>query len=141
MHIVLVDHLLKTKKEYKNFKKQKIHNILKKQSRQSFSMIWLMKILRVWLEDKLLIKYYVINYLILLKIPNMININANFDHWFINILIKSLLLHVHGQRPELCKINLLVVVLKVKLFETNNYLKNYTNKLLENLENESILIF
>ena len=99
-----MDHLLKTKKEYENFKKQKIHNIFKKQTRQSFSIIWLMKILRVCLEDKLLIKYYVIKHLILLKIPNMISMNANFHYWFINILIKSLLLRVHGQRPELCKI-------------------------------------
>ena len=30
LHIVLVDHLQKTKKEYKNLKKQEIHNILKR---------------------------------------------------------------------------------------------------------------
>ena len=30
LHIVLVDHLQKTKKEYKNLKKQEIHNISNK---------------------------------------------------------------------------------------------------------------
>ena len=33
-------------------------------------------------------KYYVIKYLLLQKILNMMNINVDLLHWFINILIK-----------------------------------------------------
>ena len=39
-------------------------------------------------EQQLLIKCYVIKHLILLKIQNMININADLLQWFINFLIK-----------------------------------------------------
>ena len=37
-------------------------------------MIQLMEILRIYLEEQLLIKYYVIKHLILLNIENMVNI-------------------------------------------------------------------
>ena len=49
--IVLMDHLLKIKKEYKNLKKQKILDILIKANwkRLAFSMTWLMEILKVYL--------------------------------------------------------------------------------------------
>ena len=40
----------------------------------AFNMIWLMEILRIWLEEKLPIKYYVINHLLLLKIKNLMDI-------------------------------------------------------------------
>ena len=39
-------------------------------------MIWLMEILRIYLEEWLLIKYYVIKHLILRKTQNMMDINA-----------------------------------------------------------------
>ena len=84
-------------------------------------MIWLMEILKIYLEEQLVIKYYVIKCLILLKANNMMDINVDLFQWFINFLIKSLLL---------------VVVLKVNLCQTKNKLKNYTNQLLENLKNE-----
>ena len=38
---------------------------------------------------KLLIKYYVIKYLILLKIQNVTDINAGLLQWFISFLIKK----------------------------------------------------
>ena len=50
----------------------------------------------------------------------MIDIKVAWLQWFINVLIKSLQ----------------VVLLKVKLCQTKNYLKNDTNQLLENLENK-----
>ena len=47
-------------------------------------------------------------------------INADLLHWFINYLIKSIL----------------VVALKVKLYQTKNQQKNYTKELLENSKHE-----
>ena len=61
----------------------------------------------------LLIMYYVKKHLILLKIQNMMDINADLLHWFINFLMKKLL----------------VVVFRIFLIK--NYQKNYTNELLE----------
>ena len=47
--IVLVDHLLKIKKEFKNLKKQEIQVIFTKMNliKLVFSMIWLMEILKI----------------------------------------------------------------------------------------------
>ena len=47
--IVLVVHLLKTKKEFKNLKKQEIQTIFTKMSliKHAFNMIWLMEILKI----------------------------------------------------------------------------------------------
>ena len=66
----------------------------------------------------------------LLKISKMMNINANLLHWFIKFSIKSLLcLHI----------NLLpVVLLKVKLCQSKNFLKNYTNQILENTKSQKV---
>ena len=49
MLIVLVDHLQKTKKEYKDLKKQEIHNIFIKTNLINFvsNMTWLMEILKI----------------------------------------------------------------------------------------------
>ena len=46
---VLLDHLLKTKKEFKNLKKQKIQAIFTKMNliRLVFNMIWFMKMLKI----------------------------------------------------------------------------------------------
>ena len=54
--------------------------------------------------QRLLIKYYVIKHLILLKTLNMMNINVTWLYWFITFLIKSLQ----------------VVMLKVKISKTKN---------------------
>ena len=61
----------------------------------------------------LLIMYYVTKDLILLNIQNMMDINADLPHWFINFWMKKLL----------------VVVFRIFLIK--NYQKNYTNELLE----------
>ena len=49
---------LKTKKEYKNLRKQDIQNkfIKKNQIRFAFNMTWFMEILRICLEEEFLIK-------------------------------------------------------------------------------------
>ena len=60
----------KTKKKYKNLKKQEFQDIFVEtsQTKRSLNMIWLMENLTIWLEEQLLVKYYVMEYLILLKI-------------------------------------------------------------------------
>ena len=52
-------------------------------------MAWLMVILKIELEEQLLIKYCVIKHLILLKIQNMMDISVDLLRWFINVLIKK----------------------------------------------------
>ena len=52
-------------------------------------MTWFMEILKICLEGQLLVKYYVIKHLILLKIKNMMDINADLLQWFINFLDKK----------------------------------------------------
>ena len=58
---------------------------------------------KVLKEEQLLIKYCVIRHLILPKISNMTDINADLLQWSIHFLIKKLL----------------VVVLKMRIFQTN----------------------
>ena len=67
---VLVEHLLKTKKEYEKLKKQEIHNIFIKMNlvKLASRVIWLMEILRTYVTEQPLRKYYVVKSLILLKI-------------------------------------------------------------------------
>ena len=62
-------------------------------------MAWLMEILKIKPEEQLLIKYCVIKHLLLLKIQNMMDIDAYLLQWSINFLIKKLLLCMHGQSP------------------------------------------
>ena len=49
LHIILMDHLQKTKKEYKNLKKQEIHDMYIKTNwiKLVFNMKWLMEILKI----------------------------------------------------------------------------------------------
>ena len=56
---VLVDHLLKTRKEFKNIKKLQIRAIFTKMNliRLVFKMIWLMEILKIEQEKQLLVKF------------------------------------------------------------------------------------
>ena len=55
-----------------------------------FNMILIMEILKIEIEEQLLIKHYMIKDLILLRIRNMIDINVSLPQWFINFLIKKL---------------------------------------------------
>ena len=82
-------------------------------------MTWLMKILKIELEEQILTKYYVIKHFSL-KIQNLMDIHVDVFQRFI----------------EKC----LVVVLKLRIFKTKIKLKKYTNQLLQNLIKESILI-
>ena len=52
-------------------------------------MIWRMEILKIRLEEQLLINYNVIKYSILLKIWNMMDINVDTLHLSTNYLIKN----------------------------------------------------
>ena len=47
-----------------------------------------MEILKNYLEEKLQIEYYVVKYLILQKIYNMMDINVDLFQWFINFLCR-----------------------------------------------------
>ena len=49
LHVTLVDHLQKTRKESRHFKKQEIHNIFIKTNdiKLVFNMTWLMEILKI----------------------------------------------------------------------------------------------
>ena len=69
-------------------------------------MTWFMDVLKIYLEEQLqlLIKYYVIKNLTLLKIQNIKDIKDVLLQWFKNFLIKS--------RQ--------VALLKVKLYQTKN---------------------
>ena len=57
--IMLVDHLLKTKKEFKNLKKQEIQNIFTEmnQIEPVLNMVWLMEILKIQKEGHFQIKF------------------------------------------------------------------------------------
>ena len=58
----------------------------------------------------------------------MVDINTDLLQWSINVLIKNMFR---------LQINLLpAVVLKMKISQTKNQFKNYTNHLLENLKKE-----
>ena len=54
-------------------------------------MMRLMEILKIKVEEQLLIKYYVTKHLILLKIQYMMGVNIDLLQWFINFLIKKTL--------------------------------------------------
>ena len=54
-----------------------------------FNMIWLMGILKIYLEGQFLIKYYIIKSLILLNITNMMRIQKFLLQQFLNLLVKS----------------------------------------------------
>ena len=84
-----------------------------------------MEILNIHHKEQLQIKYYVKKYLLLLKIQNMTNIKEVLFIWFMIVL------------KEGSKLVVLNLLLKMKLNKINNYLKNFTNQLLENLKKEN----
>ena len=69
----------KNKQKYKKLKKHEIYDIFLKtnKTKPAFSMIWLMDDLKNYLEDQLLIKCFLIKYLMFLKIQSMVD--ATFD--------------------------------------------------------------
>ena len=79
-------------KVIQKFKEQENHDIVIKMTyiKLAFNMTCLMETSRICLEEQLLVKYYMIKHLILLKIQNVMDINVDLLHWFKNVLIKSL---------------------------------------------------
>ena len=63
-------------------------------------MVFLREILKTYLEEQLLIKYYMIKYLILLKIQNMMDTCVDLLHWFLSALIKGRLFTETGINSE-----------------------------------------
>ena len=59
LRIFPVDHLLKTKKEFKDSNKHEIQDISTKMSKTklAFTMTWLMGILKIYREEQIQIKY------------------------------------------------------------------------------------
>ena len=76
-----MDHLLKTKEEYKNSKKQEIQGIFNKTNQKKLAsiMTWLLEILKIYHKEQQLIKYYVIKDLILLKIQKYYGYQKGVD--------------------------------------------------------------
>ena len=85
--MVLVDNLLKIKKEFKNLKKQDIQAIFTKMNliRLVFNMTWHMELLKIWKEEQLLIEVWEIKHLILLKILNIMDIK---EDWLASMVYK-----------------------------------------------------
>ena len=77
-------------------------------------------------RTQLLIKYYMIKHLILLKIHNSMHINVDLLQWFINFLIKKYLMEQ---------------LLKMNLYLINNLQNNCTKQLLENFTTKKYLPF
>ena len=92
------------KKESENLKKPEIQDIFIKTNLINlvFNMTWLMKILKTYLEDQLLIRCYVVKHLILLKVLATMEINVDLLKWFIRFLIKRL--QVMLLKMKSCKI-------------------------------------
>ena len=74
-------------------------------------MIWLMVILKIYLEEQLLIKYYVMEHFILPKVLDMINVKKVFDKKTAGGTVKN------------------------EIMQNKELGKKYTKQLLENLEN------
>ena len=112
----------KNKESIQKFKKQDIQGIFVRTSQIKlvFNMAWLINILKIYLEEQLLIEHCMKKHLILLKISNMMDMEGVLLQWFINFLIKILL----------------AVLLKMRVFQIKNQLKNCTNQLLEYFKNE-----
>ena len=77
----------KNKERMQKLKEQEIQNIFIRTNEINiaFSMIWLMDILRIFLEEQLLIKYYMLKYLNIGKNPKYDDIHAELFQWFINV--------------------------------------------------------
>ena len=82
--------------------KERIQNLKKQEAQyaniKTSYMEWLMDILQVYSEKQILIKYYVINHLILLKIQNMMDIKESLVSIVHTFLIKRLLYKKYNQK-------------------------------------------
>ena len=85
LHIVLVDHLLKTKKEYKNLKRQEIHDIFIHSELDKACFQHYM----AYGDFKYLDKKTVSEHFILQKTQKMMDINVVLPQMFMNFLIRK----------------------------------------------------
>ena len=69
--------------------KERIQKFKETEDSRYIYQIKLDKNLEIYLENSLLIKYYVIKHLTLLKIQNMIDINVDLLQWLINFLMNQ----------------------------------------------------
>ena len=94
MHLIepgfMNSNLLKIKKEYTKLKNQKIHDIFLKTNyiKIVFKLTWIMEILKIELEEQLLIKYYGTKHFILLTMKNIINIKEVLRQWLNKVFYK-----------------------------------------------------
>ena len=81
----------KNKEQIQKFKEtgDSSYNYQNELDKPCFNMTWLIEILKICLEEQLLIKHYVINYLILLNIQNVANINEGLLQLLLKVLKKS----------------------------------------------------
>ena len=117
-----MDHLLKTKREYKNLKRQEIQDIFikKHEINPAFIIIWFMEILKIFLKEQFLINCHIIKQLILLKIQNVMDINLDLLQWFMVKSFLMLLLHV--------QLNLLIHGIISRSIIKSNYQKIWKTK-------------
>ena len=98
------------KKVTKGYGYRRLKIYLPKRNRQSLlSTRYRLSVLKIYLEEQVMKKYYKIKPLVLLKIQNITDISVDLLLWFTNFLIKSQLLQI-----------LLVVLIRVNLCQTNN---------------------
>lgn len=77
---------IKKLKETDEFK----YILRKKQIKHTFSIIWLMQILKIYLEELIQIRYYAIKHLKLQKIYNMTDIKEDLLHCFKKLLMNNI---------------------------------------------------
>ena len=87
-----------------------------------------MEILRICIEEQILIEYYMIKHLKLLKIQNIMNINVNLIRWFINFLIKN------SNGSAVTQVDKSVI--KTEFMTKLQLAEELHNQLLEKLKNE-----
>ena len=125
--LVLVDHLQKIKKQFKNLKKQEIRVLFTKMSliRLVFNMIWLMGILKILKEEHFLIKLWDIKYLILQK-------NPKYDQY--QRRLASMVYKSFDKKSKFSGIANNEIKQNLQIAE------NYTNQLLKNLKKEQFIM-
>ena len=79
----MVESFISIRKQKQDIK-QDIKDIFTRmnQKKLAFSIIWLMEVSKIYLEEQLQIKFYILKHLILLKIQNMMDIRMELHQCF-----------------------------------------------------------
>ena len=79
----MVESFISIRKQKQDIK-QDIKDIFTRmnQKKLAFSIIWLMEVSKIYLEEQLQIKFYMLKHLILLKIQNMMDIRMELHQCF-----------------------------------------------------------